>query len=183
MMVAVGTSSCSSSSRFGASSTFNLVTPVTLPPGRFRLATSPSCDRVAAGRENDRNRRGRRLGRERRRSADRGDHGHLTAEPDRPPSPAVDRIDPPPSDIRSSRSALDVTGFAQALAERGNVSRVQRSADALLEKPDHRHRRLLRARRERPRDRRAAEERDELASPHARPQAQETALYRLKRVL
>ena len=31
-------------------------------------------------------------------------------------------------------------------------------------KPDHRHRRLLRARRQRPRGRRAAEQRDELAS-------------------
>ena len=29
------------SSRFGAISTFKLVTPVRLPPGRFRLATSP----------------------------------------------------------------------------------------------------------------------------------------------
>ena len=42
MMVAVGTSSCSSSSRFGPSSTVNEVTPVTLPPGRLRLATRPT---------------------------------------------------------------------------------------------------------------------------------------------
>ena len=41
MVVAVGSNSCSSSSRFGATSTFKLVTPVKLPPGRFRLATSP----------------------------------------------------------------------------------------------------------------------------------------------
>ena len=34
------------------------------------------------------------------------------------------------------------------------------------EKPDHRHRLLLRARRERPRRRRAAEQRDELAALH-----------------
>jgi hypothetical protein len=34
-----------------------------------------------------------------------------------------------------------------------------------MEKPDHRHR-LLRARRERPRSRRAAQKRDELAAPH-----------------
>ena len=32
-------------------------------------------------------------------------------------------------------------------------------------------------------DRRAAEQRDELAPLHVRPQAQETASYRLKRVL
>jgi len=31
------------SSRFGPISTFKLVTPVTLPPGRLRLATQPSC--------------------------------------------------------------------------------------------------------------------------------------------
>src|SRR5450759_4124681 len=42
--------------------------------------------------------------------------------------------------------------------------------------------RLLRARRERPRDR-AAEQRDELAPLHVRSQAQKTALYRLKRLL
>ena len=41
MIFAVGTSSCSTSSRFGATSTPNWVTPVTLPPGRLRLATSP----------------------------------------------------------------------------------------------------------------------------------------------
>ena len=38
---------------------------------------------------------------------------------------------------------------------------------ALVEKPDHRHGRLLRPRRERPRDRCAAEQRDELAAFHS----------------
>ena len=42
MVVAVGITSHSSSSRFGATSTFNEVTPVTLPPGLPKLATSPS---------------------------------------------------------------------------------------------------------------------------------------------
>jgi len=42
---------------------------------------------------------------------------------------------------------------------------------------------LLRTRRERPYDCRAAEKRDELASPHIRSRAQETGLYRLKRTL
>ena len=41
-MVAVGTSSCSNSSRFGPSSTPNEVTPVRFPPGRFKLATRPA---------------------------------------------------------------------------------------------------------------------------------------------
>ena len=38
------------------------------------------------------------------------------------------------------------------------------SSDRAVEKADHRHRRLLRARRERPRRRRTAEQRDELAA-------------------
>ena len=42
MLVTVGTSSCNTSSRFGPSSSFNEVTPVTLPPARFRLTTRPS---------------------------------------------------------------------------------------------------------------------------------------------
>src|SRR6516164_3452560 len=40
-------------------------------------------------------------------------------------------------------------------------------ARASIEEPDHRHRWLLRARSERPRGRRAAEQRDELAPPHS----------------
>ena len=38
----VGTISCRSSNRFAPSSTFNKLTPVRLPPGWLRLATSPS---------------------------------------------------------------------------------------------------------------------------------------------
>src|SRR5262245_20698455 len=38
---ALGSNSCSNSSRFGAISSDAWVTPVTLPPGRLRLATSP----------------------------------------------------------------------------------------------------------------------------------------------
>jgi hypothetical protein len=59
--------------------------------------------------------------------------------------------------------ALDEAYFLQALAERSPlVARYVPTA----EKPHHRHRRLLRARRERPRERRAAEQRDELAPSH-----------------
>ena len=41
MLLAEGSNSCSTSSRFGSSSVFSNVTPVMLPPGRLRLATSP----------------------------------------------------------------------------------------------------------------------------------------------
>src|SRR5262245_51604554 len=47
---------------------------------------------------------------------------------------------------------------------------VQTISTRAPDEPDHRHRRLLRPRRERPR-RRAADERDELASPHGAPPA------------
>src|SRR6516225_12321782 len=40
-VIAVGTSACSSSSRFDPTCAVKLVTPVRLPPGRARLATSP----------------------------------------------------------------------------------------------------------------------------------------------
>jgi hypothetical protein len=60
--------------------------------------------------------------------------------------------------------ALEVVGFAEALAEPGNKGRIERSG---IDEADHRHRRLLRPRRQRPSDRRAAEKRDELAPPHS----------------
>src|SRR5262249_36143171 len=61
--------------------------------------------------------------------------------------------------------ALDITGLLQALAKAPQAPRrpVRRLG---IEMADHRHRRLLRARRERPR-RRAAEQRDELAALHS----------------
>src|SRR5262245_56701465 len=58
--------------------------------------------------------------------------------------------------------ALDVAGFVEALAEPGNKGRIRLSG---IDEADHRHR-LLRAHRERPRNRRAAEQRKELASPY-----------------
>jgi hypothetical protein len=46
MIVAVGTSSCASSIRFGNTSPVNWVTPVTLAPGRFRVALRGPADLV-----------------------------------------------------------------------------------------------------------------------------------------
>jgi hypothetical protein len=42
MVLALGTTSCSSSSRFDATTVFKDVMPVTLPPGRLKLATRPT---------------------------------------------------------------------------------------------------------------------------------------------
>jgi hypothetical protein len=38
-----GTAAWSNSTSFGPTSTLNMVAPVTLPPGRFRLVTNPIC--------------------------------------------------------------------------------------------------------------------------------------------
>jgi hypothetical protein len=61
---------------------------------------------------------------------------------------------------------LDVASFLEALTKRGDVRRksIWRSG---VEKSDHWHGGLLCTRRERPRSRRAADERDELAAPHS----------------
>src|SRR5215472_8944500 len=62
--------------------------------------------------------------------------------------------------------ALDVAGFTKALPKCGQIA-CTISKRRTAEEPDHRWRSLLPARRERPRDRRAANERDELAPLHS----------------
>src|SRR5262249_39779491 len=61
--------------------------------------------------------------------------------------------------------ALDVAGFAKALPECGQIACTIRKRRA-AEEADHRHRRLLRPRRERPSGR-AAKQRDEIAPSHS----------------
>ena len=94
-------SSCSSSSRFGPSSSIKELTPVTLPPGRLRLATRPISTGSPPIEKDDRNRCGRRLGSSA--AAVPAPRSRRPARPSRPPAPAADRIDPPPSGIRSPR--------------------------------------------------------------------------------
>ena len=149
MTLAVGTSSCSNCSRFGVISTFVWVTPVTLPPGRLRLADEAEPDRVAARFEDDRNGRGRRLCRKRRRSAGRGNHGHLTMNQisRHRRQPIILALRPAVFDRHVL--AFDVTGFAQPFEKGGQLSRITLGRSD-VDKPNHRHRRLLRTRRERP---------------------------------
>src|SRR5262245_45837793 len=64
--------------------------------------------------------------------------------------------------------ALDVAGFTNALSECGQKAcTIGKERPRSAEEPDHRHGRLLRARRERPSRRRTAEQYDELATPHS----------------
>jgi hypothetical protein len=78
---------------------------------------------------------------------------------------AVGRIDPAPSDTRTPL-AIDVAGFTNALPECGQKTYTIGRRRA-AEEPNHRHRSLLGARRERPRSCCAAEQGDELSAPHS----------------
>src|SRR6516165_5982340 len=62
--------------------------------------------------------------------------------------------------------AFDVPAFADALPECGHKT-CSVGGRRAAEEPDYRHRRLLRARRERPRGSRTAEQREELAAFHS----------------
>ena len=138
-----------------------MVTPVTLPPGRLRLATSPSATGSAL-REDDRNRRGRGLAARPACACD----GAMTVTLRRTRSAAaleIDHFDPRPSGIRSATLRLRHSRFRSGPGgTRANGPRTLRRFAA--EESDHRHRRLLRPRRQRPRRRRAAEEGEEGAA-------------------
>ena len=134
MTVAVGTNSCSSSSRFGLAprSSWHARDVAARP---VQAGDKPDRDRVAAGREDDGNRRGCRLGRQCRSGTAARRSRPPDGEPDRPPAPAVDRIGPRPSGIRSLRSGPRhsqlLSGPGGMRAQRG----AYRSASALLRNP------------------------------------------------
>src|SRR5262245_20015672 len=121
-------------------------------------------DRVFGDVEDDRDRRGCRLGRKLATSGrdDRGDRS--ASQFGRQRRQSIDLILSPAVDDRYV-VALDIAGVLEALVECAQTihRRVRRLAVA---EPDYRHRRLLRARRKRPCHRRAAEQGDELAPPH-----------------
>jgi hypothetical protein len=113
-MVAVGTTSCSSSGRFAPSSTFRVATPVRLPPGRFKLVTSPA----ATGSTGTLKMIGMSVVAalprvlleyppQQSRSPD--------DERDRWPVPAIDWLGPPPSGIRSPHYGFRHTRFRSGL--------------------------------------------------------------------
>ena len=122
--------------------------PVALPPGRARLATSPSLTGSSATAKTIGIVVGRRLGGERRSGAPgRGDHGDLAADQigrqrRQPVEPALR-----PSDIRSPRSAPRHNRFRPSPGGTRSDGARHASGELRAEKSDHRHRRLLPARR------------------------------------
>ena len=117
-LVALGTISRSSSSRFGPTSTAKVVTSVGCrPAGRgWRQAR---LDWVDPDLEDDRNARGRRFCRECGRSAtDRGNHGHLLANQISRQGWQAIVLTLRPSIFDRHIPVLDIVGLAQALTER-----------------------------------------------------------------
>src|SRR5262249_43236636 len=123
----------------------------------------PNLDRVDPHIENDRNRCGRRLGRQCCRNGARGDHAHLAADQIGGHGRQTVVLPLSPAIFDRYVAALDVTGLAQSLAKRAHAIHIRASRRA-AEKSDERNPALLRACRERPRGSRAAEQRDELAA-------------------
>src|SRR5215211_3860687 len=124
---ALGTSSCSSPSRFATTSLTKKLMPVALPPGNAGDQTKP--DRVFADAEDDRDRRGRSFGRKGSRVAPgRGDNGHATAHEVGHERWQAIVLALQPVVLDRYILALDVAGFVEALTERNGTARIGRPA-------------------------------------------------------
>src|SRR5262249_23455377 len=124
-------------------------------------------NRIASRDEDDWNGRGRRHGRPGRGDPTtcRNDHRHLAANQICRQRWELIIVTQRPAKIDLHILPSEIAEFAQPALERNHVSgRIFWRPAA--EKSDHRHRQLLRARRERP-GRRAAEQRDEVAADHS----------------
>ena len=122
-------------------------------------------DRVAAGAEDDRDRRCRGFGRERSgNAARRGDHGYLSADQISRQRRQAIVVAFQPVILDPDVLAVDGAGFVEAFAECDRVARRNFGRPG-VDKRDHRQRRLLRAHRKRPKQRksrRAAERGQEI---------------------
>src|SRR5262249_32689572 len=131
-----------------------------------KAADQPMADRVSTEAKGDRDRRRRSFGCKRGRIAQGSDNCNTTAREVSHERRQAIVLAAEPMVLNDSVLAFNVAGFAEAFRERcGRASgAIERST---TDKADDRQLlRLLRARRERPR-RRAADQRDELASSHS----------------
>jgi len=122
-------------------------------------------ERVGGHVEDDWNGRRCRLGGHRRRgTADRNDRRNVPVDQLRRQRRQAIVMTLRPAVFEPHILTFDIAGRFQALMNRGHIARVRRGRRR-AEKTDYRH--LLRARRERPGGRRAADERDELPPFHS----------------
>src|SRR5262249_47029333 len=149
-------------------------------PIRFRTQRGHACEvtarsvqagyetdlnRIGAGHKNNGDRGGFSLGRYRR-LAVRDNHAHLTTNQIGCQCRQSIAVPFRPAVFDRHVAALDIAGFRQALAKRGQELGILTRRPG-VEKPKPGHPRLLRAGCARPRDRRAAEQCDELAPLHS----------------
>ena len=154
-----GVISLSNSSHFPLVPYSNRVKPVTLPPGRAKLATNPPPDRVGGRREHDRHGAGRLQQRGHIRSSTcHNDVRRERNQFDRKAASAV-KIAPSPASVDPDVAAFRPPGLQQPLPECGGKGLSFLVAlDMHHQQPDPPHAlSQLRPRRERPRRRRAAE--------------------------
>src|SRR5262249_34834774 len=151
--------------------------------------TAQACDkshleRVNSYTEDNRNRCSRGLCRKCRRSATGcRNHCHLTLKQLRRKRRQSLVVTLCPTVFDFGVLALNIADLSQTLTK-GAQTMLTQVRRCIAEKPDYRYRGLLRARRERPPSRRAAEQRDELASSHVEhrgvlPRGGRRSVYRM----
>jgi hypothetical protein len=162
---ALGTNSCSNFSRLALISWAKKLMPVALPPGQARLATRPSLTGSSPTPKTIGDRRGRSFGRLCGIVAcGRSNNGYAAADKVGHERRQAIELALQPVVIDHHVLALDVTGFAEAFTERNGIA-CGCIGRPTVDEAHHRHRRLLRTRRERP-CRRASDQCDELAPLH-----------------
>src|SRR5262245_27862443 len=163
IVVACGTSWRNKQSRLGSSWLVKSGLPVELPPWLLKLAARPCLMGSPPIEKTNRNGRGCGLGRQRGGlAAGRNGDSHWPASEFRGHRRQPIILPERPAVFDGHVLTIDEAGFLQASSECLHQMRSILGRPG-AEIPDHRHGRLLRARRERPR-RREAEQGDELAS-------------------
>src|SRR5215831_19028710 len=160
----VGSSSRRSSILFGYRVLVMTLTPVRLPPGRLKLATSPvSTGSLPVAKRDYCRRHPQATGCDIRCAGEK--HGHFPLDEFGYHRRQPIKLAVGPAELEGDILALGETVFSQAPAEAFHQIGVGARRPPTHE-PDYRHRRLLRARRERPRHCRPAEQPHEVASFH-----------------
>src|SRR5262249_15514770 len=161
----LGASSCRSRSRLATTSLAKKINASGVAARPGEVGDKTKLNRVFTDTEDDRDACCRSFGCKRGCGANRGDHGHLSADQVGHQCRQAIVLGLQPVVLDRHVLAFDVAGFVEAFAKRGHVARVGLGRP-VSDKPDHGYRRLLRARREWPREGRAAEECDEVAPSH-----------------
>src|SRR5215468_2203324 len=152
-----------------------------IDPGRVaarlgKAGDETKFDGVVADAEDDRDRCGRSLGRLSNGGlAGRSDNGYATTHEVSHERRQAIELALQPVVFHRYVLALEVAGFVEGFAERSRIA-PRGLGRPNVDEADDRHRRLLRARRERPSDGRAAQQCDEVAPSHAEKAYQRVAL-------